>query len=150
MISQVQQLAGAVSASASVRSSPNRAKADSQLLHACASCLRLCAERLFVHHPAEGRPHAGTLVETKRPGVALGVDAETDAGLAALPEPSERVREKRRADTLPPPGATREKDLDEAAPVGVCGADRPGNDIVPGLDQAPQIRVEPLAQQVGP
>ena len=49
------------------------------------------------------------------------------------------------ADALLTPRATREEDLDEAAAVGVCGADRSRGDLVPGFDDAPQRRVEPLA-----
>jgi hypothetical protein len=109
---------------------------------------RSIAERLLVHHPAERGRHPGALVEAERAGVARRVDAEPDAALAALPEAPEGVAEQRRADALLARRATREERVDKAAAVRVARADRPGGDLVPGADDAPERRVEALAPEV--
>ena len=48
----------------------------------------------------------------------------------------------------PTPRAAREEHVDPAAAVRVARGDRPGGDLVPGADDAPQRRVEALALQV--
>src|SRR5450755_140845 len=117
-------------------------------LRSSARSSRSIAELLLIHHPAERGRHAGALVEAERAGVARHVDAEPDAVLAALPEAPERVAEERRAHALLAPRATREERVDPAAAVRVARADRPGGDLVPGADHAPERRVEALAPEV--
>src|SRR5262245_28203648 len=106
------------------------------------------AEPLLVRDPAEHGPHPGALVEAEGAGGALGVHAEPDAALAALPEARERVGEERRADAALAPWAAREEHVHEAAPVRVARADRPGGDLVAGAHDAPQRRVEALALEI--
>src|SRR4051794_21402951 len=63
---------------------------------------------LLVHHPPQHRLHSRALVEAERSRLVFGVDAETDAVLAALPEAPEGVVEQRGADALLPPPAASE------------------------------------------
>src|SRR5512133_214587 len=64
---------------------------------------RSTAHVLLVHHPPEHGRHAGALVDAERARVPFGVDAETDAALAAPPEAAERVLQERTADPTPTP-----------------------------------------------
>src|SRR5262245_23742901 len=105
------------------------------------------AELLLVHDPAERRSHPSPLVEAERAGVARRVDAEPNVVLATLPEAPERVGEKRSAEALLTPGATREKHVDPAAAVRLARADRPGRDLALVADDAPERRVEALAPE---
>jgi hypothetical protein len=61
--------------------------------------------------------------------------------------PNESPRSAR-AHALLAPRATREERVDKAAAVRVACADRPGGDLVPGADDAPERRVKALAPEV--
>ena len=113
---------------------------------ACGS--RVSSELLLAHHPAERGRHPGALVEAERAGVVRCVDAEPDASLATLPEAPERVAEERCTDALLAPRATCEEHVYPAAAVRVGRRDRAGCDLVSGVDDAPERRVEALALEV--
>src|SRR5215208_2022075 len=105
---------------------------------------RSTRELLLVHHPADHRLHARALVHAERARVALGVDTETDAALAAFPEADEGVLEQSAGDAAAAPWAAREERVDPAAAVETGDGDRPSGDLVPGADDAPQRRIELL------
>ncbi len=109
---------------------------------------RSTAKLLLVYHPPQHGRHPGALIEPERAGVAGCIDAEPDALLAALPEAPERLAEKRRADAPPAPRSAGEEHVDPPAAVRFARADRPGGDLLPGADNAPQCRVKALASDV--
>src|SRR5688572_17216643 len=86
--------------------------------------------------------HSGPFVEMKCAGVALGVDAEADAPLAARPELAERLRQQRCSEPPPPPGTPCEQDGDPPAAVQACDVDRSGSDLAAGTYHRPQRRIE--------
>src|SRR5262249_28915931 len=106
------------------------------------------SELPLVHLPAKRRAHACALVDTEGAGVALGIDAEADAGVAAIPQAPERVLEDRAADAAPAPRAAREEPVDPPAAVERRDVDRPRDDVVAGADDVPERRVEPVVLEV--
>ena len=78
-----------------------------------------CRPELLLPHvrlPEHFHPRA--LVEPRRTGGVLGVDAEGDGRLPGLPEPAERLPEQRQAEAPPAPALANPEDPDPA-PVAV-------------------------------
>src|SRR5690242_1483173 len=83
--------------------------------------------------------HADALVESRRAGRALRVDAERDLRGAVGVQRVERLAEQRLAETLSPVLTAGAEDVDPAEPEIVDRAQRAGRDIVAGADQETEV-----------
>src|SRR2546421_3702330 len=77
----------------------------------------------------EGNRHADTIVEARRPRLALRVDAEPDPRFAASRELGERAAQKQLAEALSPPG-TADAEHGHPAHLEASRAPDPGGDLV--------------------
>src|SRR5207245_2572362 len=91
----------------------------------------------------ERERHPGAFVEPRRAGLALGVDAEADAGLAASREFGERRAEEEPAEAAPAPAAADAEHADPAHLEAPRALGRRG-DLVAVEQEPPQRRVEVL------
>ena len=86
--------------------------------------------------------HPRALVETRRAGRILGVDAEPDAALATRVEDAERVLEKREPDPAAAPGLTNAERSDPTTSVAEDVAANHRSDLIAVAHDGPDLWVE--------